>query len=908
VRMPLTRPIEAVAPVASPASVVPWPHQLEAIAALREWDGRRGALIMPPGSGKTMVMGLWGRDVARVVVCSPTRALAAQTLEAMGRVMHQHRRLLVDSDSEGTRDASEIAAALAVDAPLLISTTYASMCDVMVGLIGDDAVLMVDEGHHLSTDAGLRAATAGLGCRVLVVTGTPPAALLEDDDDEDADPIVYQYAYDRAVRDRRICDYRIYLPLIQDPVGDRDHDELIVALGADLVSRCHFLANGMLRTGATRCIIYAGSVDEANKYQVAIARLAAKFHGIPVWCGMITGETPNALRDLKLKAFQKPDPTYRWFFMCSVRVLDEGIDVPACDAVYISQSIGNQSRFVQRMCRANRLDYSGKVANVFVWSDDVELDATLRATARVASTLSSADRSMHVERMSTDYAGALATVADADLAERVCIMCATPAEKWRLRLQQVDSFLVTFGRRPGQRSKDPDEKRLSCWMRHQAENYAADPAESKHILRNVDVHSEWTTLVERHATLLASPQELWRQSAAEAEAMMRLTGRRPNRRSSNPDEKRISQWIGTQLKNYADDPATSKYIMSDISIHAEWTALVERHAALLESPKELWRRSAAEAEAMMIRTGKRPNRRSSDPDEKRISMWIGNQLRTHAADPATSKLIMRDIEIHAEWAALFGRHAALLEPPEDAWRRTAAEAEAMMRATGRRPSQKSSDENEKRIGVWINNQLQNHADDPATSKWIMRQVDIHTEWTALFGRHTALLESPKDAWRRSAAEADAMMRVTGRRPSKTRSSDEKRIAEWINTQLKNYAADPARSKQLMCDIVIHTEWVALVGRHAALFESSQEAWQRSAAEADAMMCATGRRPSVKSSDPVEKRLASWINNQIVNHAVDPATSKWIMRQVDIHAEWVALIGKHAALLKKAKPTGDFSSH
>jgi len=65
---------------------------------------------------------------------------------------------------------------------------------------------------------------------------------------------------------------------------------------------------------------------------------------------------------------------------------------------------------------------------------------------------------------------------------------------------------------------------------------------------------------------------------------------------------------------------------------------------------------------------------------------------------------------------------------------------------------------------------------------------------------------------------------------------------------------------------------------------------------------------VKSSDPVEKRLASWINNQIVNHAVDPATSKWIMRQVDIHAEWVALIGKHAALLKKAKPTGDFSSH
>jgi superfamily II DNA or RNA helicase len=354
-------------PASATTGPVAWPHQLEAIAALRAWTEPRGAFVMPPGSGKTMVMGLWGSESPLVIVCSPTRALAAQTLAAMGRLMPLHRNLLVDCDPAGTRDIPAVTAALAGPEPLLLSVTYASMCDIVADLVPPGGVVLVDEGHHLVDNASLRAAIGRLHCPVLAVTGTPSPALLGDY------PIVYEYGYDRAVLDGRICDYVVHLP----HHGDLPSDPTVV-------DQCRFLCAGLSRTGSTRCILYATTVEEAKELSVAVAMVAAA-QRVVVWIGVITGDTSAAAREQQLKKFQAPDPAYTWFVLCSVRVLNEGIDVPACDAVYMANGIGSPARFIQRICRANRLDYPGKVANVFVWSDNV--DATRRDAARIADCL-----------------------------------------------------------------------------------------------------------------------------------------------------------------------------------------------------------------------------------------------------------------------------------------------------------------------------------------------------------------------------------------------------------------------------------------------------------------------------------------------------------------------------------------
>ena len=803
-----------------PAALTLWPHQLEAIAALQAWDGQRGVLVMPPGSGKTMVMATWGRTNARIVVCSPTRALAQQTLDAMGRMMPEHRRLLVDSDSVGTRDSTAVQAAWAAAGALLISTTYASMCDLVADVVAGDAVVMIDEGHHWA--GSLHSATEALQSRLLLVTGTPPSAILDDDDDDQL-PVVYQYHYDRAVQDGRICDFRIYVPLIVDPVGDVDHDDLVAVLGADIVSKCHFLTNGMLRTGATRCIIYADSVDEANVYYVALPRLAAQFHGVAAWTGIVTGDTPELQRRQQLTTFQAYDPMFRWYFMCSVRVLDEGIDIPACDAVYIANSVGNQSRFVQRMCRANRLDYPGKVANVFVWSD-FDLDATLKATARVAATLR-ADRASNVVLVSTNYACAVNPAAEASLVDRVRVLCVTVSEKWEMQLHQVEALILATNKRPSKKSSDAEERRIGEWISTQLKNYSTDgPADSKCIMKTSEIHTTWTLFMKRHGALFETAEASWRRSAAQAEAMMVRSSKRLSTISSNSDERQLSTWIYTQVSNYSiDGPAASKNIMKTPEIHTVWGQFVERHAALMETSNQKWYRSVSQAGAMMVVNNRRPSTTSNNPEEKRIGAWISNQMSIYGDMPATSKAIMQTPEIHTAWGQFVERHAALFKTAEESWHQSALQAEAVMVATNKRPSVTLGDSNEKRLGSWINTQLCCYSrDGPEASKYIMQTPEIHTAWTQLVERHALLFETSEQTWHRSAAQTEAMMLANGKRPqANSRDPDEKRLATWIGTQRKNYSRDgPEASKNIMQTPEIHTAWTQLVERHAALFCSA----------------------------------------------------------------------------------------
>ena len=49
--------------------------------------------------------------------------------------------------------------------------------------------------------------------------------------------------------------------------------------------------------------------------------------------------------------------------------MDEGIDIPECDAVYLTHPNNNPINIIQRISRSNRLDVNNKEkkAKVFLW-------------------------------------------------------------------------------------------------------------------------------------------------------------------------------------------------------------------------------------------------------------------------------------------------------------------------------------------------------------------------------------------------------------------------------------------------------------------------------------------------------------------------------------------------------------
>jgi superfamily II DNA or RNA helicase len=58
------------------------------------------------------------------------------------------------------------------------------------------------------------------------------------------------------------------------------------------------------------------------------------------------------------------------FILLNVHVLDEGIDIPECDSVYITQPNNNMTNIVQRMCRANRIYKNKTECNIYLWCSE----------------------------------------------------------------------------------------------------------------------------------------------------------------------------------------------------------------------------------------------------------------------------------------------------------------------------------------------------------------------------------------------------------------------------------------------------------------------------------------------------------------------------------------------------------
>jgi len=256
--------------------------------------------------------------------------------------------------------------------------------------------------------------------------------------------------------------------------------------------------------------------------------------------------------------------------------------------------------------------------------------------------------------VSTDYARAVEPAVDATLAARVQVLCVTVHERWHWRLAQLGAYIDENGKRPSKRSSDLEEQKLGCWCSTQQRTYdARGPLQSKRAMRTPTIHDAWTALLDEHPLVFASAEEQWHRSARHVDAFIERTGKRPVQASIDPEERTLGNWVSRQHKNFnKDGPKESKKVMTNPVVHAAWATLVGRRPALA-TDEDKWFAIAREVRDFAKRTGKRPSKDSKQADEKRIGIWVTNQVKHH--DPegaAASQKVHRKPEVHAHWAAL----------------------------------------------------------------------------------------------------------------------------------------------------------------------------------------------------------------------------------------------------------------
>jgi superfamily II DNA or RNA helicase len=351
--------------------IKPRDYQIEAYNKLKGLD--KCILSLPCSMGKTYISSMLGQDYDNIIILSPTRALAQQSLEKFKEYLKtKYNYILISID--GKRKIDEINKVL--KSKNIISSTYDS-CDIVNLLIDklDNCYIVVDEFHNLSennikdnNNEIYKLLTRSI--KKLFVSATPIKKFMNIEETN-----IYDYKWNDAIINKYICDFKIYLPNDSDELNKfmevikNNYDEMKLKL----IKKAYNLVKSMLLNGDKKCICYLTTIEKANTFNKILTLISNAFN-IEIEREQIDCNTKRLKRNEIISKFKESN---KLFILLNVHVLDEGIDIPECDSVYITQPNNNILNLVQRMCRANRIYKNKTECNVYLWCREKKIQTII---------------------------------------------------------------------------------------------------------------------------------------------------------------------------------------------------------------------------------------------------------------------------------------------------------------------------------------------------------------------------------------------------------------------------------------------------------------------------------------------------------------------------------------------------
>ncbi|MFJ5635087.1 Helicase associated domain protein [Streptomyces goshikiensis] len=382
------------------------PYQQEAIEAIHTGlaGGGRGQLHAACGSGKTLIGALAATRLepgpALLIVLVPSLSLVSQTLTGWRQHVQLDAVLAVcsddtitdapahldDIDAETTTDVAEIVRWIGrTRGRRLIVGTYHSAHRLAEALRIVDRpadLVILDEAHHLAgrVDGATRQVLTEEflpARRRLFMTATPRVddvrvetlGALSMDDATVFGPVLYQYAWARAISEGYLDDYRIVVmgateSQVIDLLQDEGHAYTDTVGGADfrMLAAQAVIAQAARKYGLRRILAFCPRVDAAREFSATLPRTLARLpHSsrpdVPVNPATVTGEMSHAEREQVLGILREPGDG--WSVVANVRCLSEGVDVPTVDAVAFTNPKRSQVDIVQAVGRALRRSPDG---------------------------------------------------------------------------------------------------------------------------------------------------------------------------------------------------------------------------------------------------------------------------------------------------------------------------------------------------------------------------------------------------------------------------------------------------------------------------------------------------------------------------------------------------------------------
>jgi superfamily II DNA or RNA helicase len=717
-------------------AIAPYTYQTEAVSKFKEYfqSNNRGILSLPCGCGKTYASYLISKNYKHIIILSPLREFASQNLKRYIEYGYcKTNTILVDSD--GIRDIDSIKEFIRNKNELLISCTYNSM-DLIEGCLDmfNDALFIIDEFHNLSranisNEENNIFKLLNSNHKILFMSATPRIYEIEYDDEYNNEffgDVVYQMTFTDAIYNKYITDYRIWLPSVHENNEELNTELCIYDIDNEIKSRCTFLYSCIANNGSQKCIVYCIDTDDMNLMMESM-KILNDFYVMNIDISSISCGDSEKNRKSVLESFANNNDKIQLLF--NIRILNECIDIPSCDSVYISYAPKNKITTIQRISRATRIDKNNpyKMANVYIWCEEYEeILETLSCIKEYDIMFKDKVKINVVDFYNNSDINGLELIKKDKITinEYIIGIKEFKVISWSEKLAIIEEYIEQHDKLPSSKHKDTNIKSLGIWISHQKKNYK----KREYIMNNEEIRIEWKTFIDKYPHLFLSNEENWFENKNKVEEYIQQHDKLPSCHIKDTNIKSLGCWISDQKKNYKK----RGYIMNNKEIRIEWESLIEKYPHLFLSNEEIWFENKNKVEEYIQQHNELPSENSKDTNIKSLGCWISDQKQNYKK----REYIMKNEDIRKEWESLIEKYPHLFLSNEEIWFENKNKVEEYIQQHDKLPSKHSKDMNIKSLGCWISHQKNNYK----KNEHIMKNEEIRIEWKTFIEKYHRLFQ------------------------------------------------------------------------------------------------------------------------------------------------------------------------
>jgi superfamily II DNA or RNA helicase len=559
----------------------PYDYQLEAFQQFKNNFKNRAILSLPCGTGKTYITFLCCTLYKQIIILSPLKEFAKQNLNKIIEYGYNNNTLLVDSDGE--RDIDNINKFINNEY-FLISSTFCSI-DVISKLKLDNVLFIIDEFHNLSknnvTDKNNDFyKLLNSNYNILFVSATPRVYELEDEDYNESvfGNTIYNMTFTDAIKNKYITDYNIWLPSIHEDNKQLEEELSIYDINSVIKAKCNYLFSCLLNNGSRKCIIYCVDTSEIIEMINGMNELN-KFYYINYNINQITSKNNDKQRNKILSEFSNGTNIQLLF---SVRILDECIDIPSCDSIYITYPSKSKIRTIQRLCRCIRLNNNNKfkIGNIFIWCDQYDL---------ILETLSGIKEydvffKDKIQINNTNFFGKSNNefyINDKQLISNYLVGIKEFKQlTWIDKLKMVSDYIDKNLKRPSTKDKNKDIKQIGKWLQYQQSKYK----NNEQNMKDENIRKLYEKFIEKYKVYFQSNEDIWIDTLNQVKKYIDDNNKRPLCEDKNKDIKFLGIWLQHQQINYK----SNKYIMKDSNIKKIYEEFIKNYKVYFQSNEDNW--------------------------------------------------------------------------------------------------------------------------------------------------------------------------------------------------------------------------------------------------------------------------------------------------------------------------------